>query len=123
MTKELAKRLMAKSESGDNKSLKDIWAAYRKKEVQVEVMINKSLTEPEAKPETISKEEADAPAPEIKKASTEVEKIGDRIVKVQFTEYAGKRKKKVTHIEVKEAELEELLKKGDRPGRAQFELF
>jgi len=84
---ELAKMLMAKSESGESKSLKDIWAAYRKKEVQVEVMINKSLTEPEAKPETISKKETVEPTPEIKKASTEVEKIGDRIVKVQFTEY------------------------------------
>jgi hypothetical protein len=49
MAKELAKMLMAKSESGESQSLKDIWAAYRKKEVQVEVMINKSHTEPEAK--------------------------------------------------------------------------
>jgi len=53
----------------------------------VEVMINKSLTEPETKPEIISKKETVEPTPEIKKASTEVEKIGDRIVKVQFTEY------------------------------------
>ena len=123
MAKELAKMLMAKSESGESRSLKDIWAAYRKKEVQVEVMINKSLSEPEAKPETISKEETVEPTPEIKKASTEVEKIGDRIVKVQFIEYTGKRKKKVTHIEVKEAELDEMLKQGDKPGRAQFEMF
>ena len=89
----------------------------------MEVMINKSLTEPETKPEPISKEEAVEPTPEIKKASTEVEKIGDRIVKVEFVEYTGKRKKKVTHIEVKEAELDEMLKKGDKPGRAQFEMF
>lgn len=123
MAKELAKMLMAKSESGESKSLKDIWAAYRKKEVQVEVMINKSLTEPEAKPEPISKEETVEPTTEIKKASTEVEKIGDRIVKVQFTEFAGKRKKKVTHIEVKEAELDAMLKNGDKPARAQFEMF
>ena len=52
-----------------------------------------------------------------------MEKIGDRIVKVQFTEYTGKRKKKVTHIEVNEAELDEMLKKGDKPARAQFEMF
>jgi hypothetical protein len=70
MAKELAKMLMAKSESGESQSLKDIWAAYRKKEVQVEVMINKSHTEPEAKPKPISKEEAVASAPEITKAST-----------------------------------------------------
>jgi len=119
MAKELAKMLMAKS--GESQSLKDIWAAYRKKEVQVEVMINQSLTEPEATPEPISKEEAVAPVPEITKASTEVEKIGDRIVKVQFTEYSGKRKK-VTHIEVKEADLDEMLKQ-TKPGGAQFEMF
>jgi len=121
MAKELAKMLMAKSESGESQSLKDIWAAYRKKEVQVEVMINQSLSEPDARPEPISKEEAVEPAPEITRASTEVEKIGDRIVKVQFTEYTGKRKK-VTHIEVKEAELDEMLKQ-DKPGGAQFEMF
>jgi hypothetical protein len=123
MTKELAKMLIEKSESGESRSLKDIWAAYRKKEVQVEVMINKSLSEPEAKPETISKEEAIEPTPEIKKASSEVEKIGDRIVKVQFIEYTGKRKKKVTHIEVREAELEEMLGKNDKPLQVQFGLF
>ena len=55
--------------------------------------------------------------------SNEIEKIGDRVVKVQFVEYMGKRKKKVTHIEVKEAELEEMLKKGDKPVQAQFTLF
>ena len=85
--------------------------------------INKALPEPEPKPVTISKEETDEPAPEIKKASREVEKVGDRMLKVQFIEYTGKRKKKVTHIEVKEAELEEVLKSGDKPGQAQFALF
>ncbi len=47
----------------------------------------------------------------------------DRVVKVQFIAYTGKRKKKVNHIEVKEAELEEILKKGDKAGMAQFSLF
>jgi hypothetical protein len=42
---------------------------------------------------------------------------------VQFIEYVGKRKKKVTHIEVKEAELDEMLKKSDKPVQAQFSLF
>jgi hypothetical protein len=72
---------------------------------------------------TISKEEADAPAPEIRKASTEVDRIGARVVKVQFIEYTGKRKKKVTHIEVREDELEEMLKDGDKARQAQFALF
>ena len=86
-------------------------------------MISQALSEPEAEPQPISKEEAVELAPEVKKASTEVEKIGDRLVKVQFTEYSGKRKRKVTHIEVKEAELDEMLKQGDKPGGAQFEMF
>jgi hypothetical protein len=123
MAKELAKMLMAKSESGESRSLRDIWAAYRKKEVQVEVMINKSLSEPETKPESISREEAVAPGSEITKAATEVEKIGDRVVKVQFIEYTGKRKKKVTHIEVKEADLDEIMTKKDKPVQAQFAMF
>ena len=54
---------------------------------------------------------------------TEVDRIGDRIVKVQVIDYTGKRKKKVTHIEVREAELEEMLKRGENVGMAQFSLF
>ena len=123
MAKELARMLIAKSESGESRSLKDIWAAYRKKEVQVEAMIRKAIAEPGPEPEPVSREEAVAPTPEVTKASTEVEKIGDRVVKVQFIEYAGKRKKKVTHIEVKEADLEEVLAKSDNPLQAQFTMF
>jgi hypothetical protein len=123
MAKELAKMLIEKSESGDSGTLKDIWADYRKKEVQVEVNINKEISKTMPEPETISKEETRKPTPEIKMASSEVEKIGDRILKVQFIEYVGKRKKKVTHIEVKEAELDEMLKKSDKPVHAQFTLF
>ncbi|MBW1666974.1 MAG: DEAD/DEAH box helicase family protein [Deltaproteobacteria bacterium] len=121
MAKELAKMLIEKSE--DNRKLKDIWAQYRKKEVQVELKITKDITEPETELKTLSKEEKDAPGPGIKKASSEIEKIGDRIVKVQFIEYIGKRKKKVTHIEVKQEDLEDMLKKNDRPVQAQFTLF
>jgi len=123
MAKELAKMLIEKSESGDNSNLKDLWAGYRKKEVQVEVMINKDISEPKPEIETISKEEKHDPTAEIKMACSEVEKIGDRVVKVQFIEYNGKRKKKVTHIEVKEAELDEILRKSDKPAQAQFSLF
>ena len=52
-----------------------------------------------------------------------IEKIGDRVVKVQFIEYTGKKKKKVTHIEVKEAELDEMLKNNEQSVQAQFALF
>ena len=123
MAKELAKMLIEKSVSGDNRSLKDIWAAYRKKEVQVEVKLRREISEPEPETETHSREETERPAKDIKTISREIQKISDRIVKVQFVEYIGKRKKKVTHIEVKEAELEEMLKKSDKPIQAQFALF
>lgn len=123
MTRELAKMLLEKSESGDNQSLKDIWAAYRKKEVQVEVNMNRGITDPEPETETLLEEADEMPSQNIKKASTEVEKIGERIVKVQFVEFVGKRKKKVTHIEVREAELEEMLARSDKPVHAQFTLF
>ena len=114
--------LLEKAESGDNRSLKDIWAAYRKKEVQVEVKMNTGMSDPELETETIS-EEAEKPSGNIRKSSTEIEKIGDRIVKVQFVEYVGKRKKKVTHIEVKEAELDDMLKKAGGAVHAQYSLF
>ncbi|MCJ7595208.1 MAG: hypothetical protein MUO52_10615 [Desulfobacterales bacterium] len=50
-------------------------------------------------------------------------KIENRIVKVQFIEYTGKRKKRGTHIELKEAELKEMLGKTDKPVQVQFGLF
>ena len=121
MAMELAKMLLKKSRSGQNQSLKDIWADYRKKEVQVEIKIATNTPEPE--PLTVSKEEKEEPMPGIKKASSEIQKIGDRIVKVQFIEYVGKRKKKVTHIEVKEAELDDMIKKTSGGVHAQYSLF
>jgi len=123
MAKELAKMLIEKSGSDDNENLKDIWAAYRKKEVQAEVKMATEISAPEPEPELISKQEAVDPTPEIKKASSETEKIGDRIVKVQFVEYIGKRKKKVTHIEVTSAELEKMIEKTDRHVQVQYSLF
>jgi len=44
-------------------------------------------------------------------------------VKVQFVEYVGKRKKKVTHIEVKEAEPDDMIKKSGGVVHAQYSLF
>lgn len=133
MAMELAKMLLKKSESTENKGLKDLWANYRKKEIQVEVSISKGLTpspgEPKDTPgnvpeiETISKEAEENPSLEIKKASTEVEKIGNRIIKVKFTEYTGKRKKKVTHIEITEGDLEKMLEDSDNPVEAQLSMF
>lgn len=115
--------LIEKSISGDSRSLNDNWAAYRKKEVQVEMKLRKEISEPEPEPETISREEIERPSKDIEKVSNEIETFGDRVVKVQVVEYMGKRKKEVTHIEVKEAELEEMLKNGHKFQMAQFTLF
>ena len=44
-------------------------------------------------------------------------------MKVEFIEYIGKRKKKVTHIEVKHSELDQMINQaGSRVG-VQFALF
>ena len=122
MAVELAKMLIEQSEAGSGHGLKDIWASYRKKEVQVEIKMSKGFSEPEPQPEIISKEEH--PTTDIiKKASTEIERIGSQIVKVQFTEFIGKRKKKVTHIEVTRDELENMIGESEKPVRVQFTLF
>ena len=107
LAKELAKMLLEKS--SDNRSLKDIWAAYRKKEIHVEVTIATDIQKPLPQEQTISKEEQQQPTPEISKASCEIEQIGDTLVKVEFIEYVGKRKKKVTRIEVKHSDLDQMI--------------
>jgi hypothetical protein len=121
MAQELAKMLIENSDNSE--SLRDIWSDYRKKEVRVEQAISKGIEAPEIPQETLEREERKHPLPNIKKASTEVEKIGDRVVKVQFIEYVGKRKKKITHIEVKEAELDDMLAQTDKPIQVQYSLF
>jgi len=121
LAKELAKMLLEKS--GDNRSLKDIWAAYRKKEVYVEVTIATDISQPVPQQVTISKEERQEPMPDIIKASCEIEQIGDTVVKVEFTEYIGKRKKKVTHIEVRQSELDQMIQQSSNRVGVQFSLF
>ena len=122
LAKELAKMLLEKS-GDDRSSLKDLWAAYRKKEVQAEVMIamhNSSSLIPERN--VLSSSEEQGTLPEIAKASCEVEQIGDMLVKVEYVEFLGKRKKKVTRIEVKYSDLDEIVK--DKGSAAlQFSLF
>ena len=121
LAKELAKMLLEKS--GENRSLKDVWAAYRKKEIQVEVKISTDLKDPLPQQETLLSEEHQEPTPEISKASCEIEQIGDTIVKVEFVEYIGKRKKKVTHIEIRQSELDEMIKQSNCRSGFQGALF
>lgn len=110
MARELAKMLISKS--GDNRSLKDVWADYRKKEVHVEVRIATHLKDPVPQRKTL-----------CKKADFEIEQIGDSVVKVEFIEYVGKRKKNVTRIEVKHSEVNQVLEQAGHQGIVQFALF
>lgn len=82
----------------------NIRAAYRKKETQVEVRLSGRLVGPQPQPEIVSSEEIgpDELPLDVKAASVEIKKIGDQMVKVQFIEFVGKRRKKVTHIEVRQ---------------------
>jgi hypothetical protein len=121
LSRELARMLLEKS--GDNRSLKDIWAAYRKKEIHMEITIATDIKQPLPQQLTISKEEQQEPTPEIRKASCEIEQIGDTVVKVEFTEYIGKRKKKVTHIEVKHSEIDQMINQAGYRVGVQFVLF
>ena len=72
----------------------------------------------EVKPEDIPKPDQD-----IKSFSTEAEQIGNKVVKVQFIEFVGRRKKKVTHIEVTQAELADVLKNKEKNAVAQLSMF
>ena len=111
MTRELARALLEQiSFSG---SLKDMWAAYRKKEVQVNCNVY------DTKP--VELKEGELPV-NVEKMSVEAEQIGDKVVKVSFIEYVGRRKK-VTRIEVKESELDQMIKESDGPITLQLAMF
>jgi len=91
--------------------LKDLWAAYRKKEIRVDCNISGS-TPIEVKIDELPES--------VEKISVEAEQIGDKVVKVSFTEYVGRRKK-TTRIEVKQSQLDQMIK--DKPVSAQLMMF
>ena len=111
MTRELAKALL--DQIADNGSLKDMWAAFRRKEIQVDCNVSGS------KPVQV---EADELPDKVERMSVEAEQIGDKVLKVSFTEYVGKRKK-TTRIEVKKSELDKMMKEKDGPVSVQLRLF
>ena len=99
MSRELAKALLEQNDGSG--SLKDMWAAYRKREVRVDCNVSKGTP--------IEIEKTDIP-PNADKVTVEAEQIGDKLVKVSFIEYIGRREK-VTRVEVKESELDEMIKR------------
>ncbi len=111
MSRELARALLEKID--DSGSLKDMWAAYRKREVQVDCNVGKT-TRIEVKEEELP--------PSAEKMTVEAEQIGDKVIKVSFIEYVGRRKK-VTRVEVKQSELDEMIKEKDKSVSAQLSMF
>ena len=111
MTRQLAKALLEQID--DSGSLKDMWAAYRRKEIQVDCNVSGS------KPVEVK---ADDLPTNVEKMSVEAEQIGDKVLKVSFTEYVGRRKK-TTRIEVKKSELDKMMKEKDGPVSVQLRLF
>ncbi len=111
MSIELARALV--EQINDTGTLKDMWAAYRKKEVQVDCNVSKT------KP--IEVKEVELP-PSAEKMTVEAEQIGDKVIKVSFIEYVGRRKK-VTRVEVKESELDEMIREKDNSVSAQLSIF
>jgi hypothetical protein len=97
----------------DTASLKDLWAAYRKKEIQMNCNVSGS------KPIEVALDEL---PDSVAKMSVEAEQIGDKVIKVTFTEYVGRRKK-TTRIEVKQSELDQMIKDTDNPVSVQLMLF
>jgi len=111
MSIELARALV--EQINDTGTLKDMWAAYRKKEVQVDCNVSKT------RPVELKEEEL---PPHAEKVTVEAEQIGDKVVKVSFIEYVGRRKK-VTRGEVKESELDEIIREKDNSVSAQLNIF
>jgi len=111
MTRQLAKALLEQID--DMGSLKDMWAAFRRKEIQVDCNVAVS------KPVDVK---ADKLPDEVEKMSVEAEQIGNKVLKVSFTEYVGRRKK-TTRIEVKRSELDKMIKENDKPVSVQLMLF
>jgi len=111
MSRQLAKALLEQLD--DIGSLKDLWAAYRKKEVRMDCNVSGSKS---------IEVKIDQMPVSVEKISVEAEQIGDKVVKVSFTEYVGRRKK-TTRIEVKQSELDQMIKEKDNPVSVQLMMF
>ena len=126
LAKELAKMLIENVKYKDG-SLKDLWISYRKSEVKSEQLLSNG--EINGKPvcqtgNTLNIENCEIPNEDkVLKMESSMEQIGNCIVKVRFTEYVGKRKKKVTHVEVTQDELDKMITEAKRPVVAQLSLF
>ena len=127
IARELAKILVENMPVGSGESLKDTWAGYRKNEVKADQYLSDGKVvdiipmDVSDQPDELVKQID--PETKIVKMESQMEQIGDFVVKVKFTEYTGKRKKKITHVEVTQSELDKMVKESKGPVIAQLSLF
>lgn len=102
MARQLAKALLEQSD--DNENLKDVWTAFRKKELEMDghVGLGPVSIDPGSRPD------------DIEKISVEAEQVGDKVLKVSYTQYTGRRKKTI-QVEVRKSELDQLVKENTGP--------
>jgi len=123
LAQELARMLVDKStEEG---SIKDIWADYRRHEARSETILATPLGQPAPELERVpvKNPEPDRLPVGVGSVSVELDRIGGTMIKVQFVEYIGKRKKKVTHIEVRKEDLDKMIQQAEGEVQAQLCLF
>jgi hypothetical protein len=90
-----------------------MWATYRKREIRVDCDVSRTIP--------IELKKTDIPL-NADNMTIEAEQIGDKVVKVSFIEYEG-RCKKMSRIEVKESELDDIIKKKDSLVSVQLTMF
>jgi hypothetical protein len=99
---ELARALV--TQVGATESAEAVWARLRKRDVEQVLTLT-----------------AARPAPIVTTLAESVERIGEKLLLVDLIDHPGPRKKRVSRVEVKATDLQQLLQ--DRPHRAQLALF
>lgn len=99
---ELARALVDRV--GTTESAETVWARLRKRDMEQMLTLT-----------------AATPTPRVTALSESIERIGDKMLIVDLIEHTHPRRKKVSRLEVKAAELEQLLQ--ERPHLAQLALF
>ena len=99
---ELARALV--TQVGATESAEAVWARLRKRDVEQVLTLT-----------------AARPAPPVTTLSESVERIGEKLLLVDLIEHPAPRKKRVSRVEVKATDLQQLLQ--DRPHLAQLALF
>jgi SNF2 family DNA or RNA helicase len=97
-------RALVNQHIGATESAEAVWARLRKRDIEQVLTLT-----------------AARPAPSVTTISESVERIGEKLLIVDLIDHPAPRKKRVSRVEVKEAELQQLLQ--ERPHLAQLALF